>query len=73
MTVAVNDHQLVVRIPAAVADQLDHIALKRKVTRSVVVRWAVDEYIEHFFSPTGSLKETKSPRVDNASTDTPGK
>lgn len=73
MTLAANDVQIVVRIPASVVDQLDRIASMRKVKRSVVVRWAIDEYAERFFSPASPLKETKDRPVDKPLADTPAK
>lgn len=66
MSLATNDQQLGIRIPAAVADQLDHIARVRKVKRSVVVRWAIEEYVEHFFSSRRPLKGTIDREVDDA-------
>ncbi len=51
------------RVSTSVIEQLDRIALARKVNRSIVVRWALDAYIEAFFSPSRLLNEQNNIQV----------
>ncbi len=50
-----------IRLPIDFRTKLDQIATSKRVSRNVVILWALDDYLAHFSLPTCPSSET----VDN--------
>lgn len=50
-----------IRLPPSHIEKLDAIAREKRVSRNVVILWALDDYLASFFSPNCLPKET----IDN--------
>lgn len=51
-----------IRLPKNHIEQLDAIAAKKRVSRNVVILWALDEYLAHFSLPACPSCETNDDR-----------
>lgn len=47
-----------IRLPKSHIEQLDRIATAKRVSRNVVILWALDEYLASFFMPDRPSKKT---------------
>jgi metal-responsive CopG/Arc/MetJ family transcriptional regulator len=55
-------------IPEALAESIEEIAARYEVKRSVVIRWAVSEYVKRFFLTNRPVDGTIEPTEEQSVT-----